>query len=206
MNLLIPSKMKRPHHFECHYLRGAKRSKFSGQSGATLIEVLVAVLLLSFGIVGLAGLQYNGSKFNHSAYLRSQAVSLAYDFTDRVRSNLNACQSGGACAYVTPLATPFDGTPAQACGLPVALVADANAMAAFDVNQWKSCVEAALPAGQGQAVLLAAADAFNDQCGVNYPAAGREVLVVEVNWADGRLQAGANPRDCVVVRTEVRPL
>jgi len=30
--------------------------------------------------------------------------------------------------------------------------------------------------------------------------------VVEVNWNDGRLQGGANPRDCVVVRTEVRPL
>lgn len=206
MNLPTSSKMKRPHHLECCHPHGAKRATLSGQSGATLIEVLVAVLLLSFGIVGLAGLQFNGSKFNHSAYLRSQAVSLAYDLTDRVRSNLNACQSGGACAYVTPLATTFDGTAAQACGLPVALVADANAMAAVDVNQWKSCVETALPDGQGQSVLLAAADDYDDQCGVNYPAAGREVLVVEVNWADGRLQAGANPRDCVVVRTEVRPL
>lgn len=194
----LPSSLRR--------FRAGHSSRRSAQHGATLIEVLVAVLLLSFGIVGLAGLQFNGTKFNHSAYLRSQAVSLAYDLSDRVRSNLDACQTGGACAYQTPLATAFDGTGAQACGQPIALVANANAMAAVDVNQWKSCVENALPGGQGQAVLLGAAVDYVDQCAVTHPSAGRVVLVVEVNWNDGRLQGGADPRDCVVVRTEVRPL
>jgi len=181
-------------------------SRRSAQNGATLIEVLVAVLLLSFGIVGLAGLQFTGTKFNHSAYLRSQGTSLAYDLADRVRANIDACQSGGACAYVTPLAAGFDGTAAQACGQPIALAADADAMAAADVNQWKSCLENALPGGQGLAVLLPANTAFVDQCAFNHPGTDREVLVVEVNWNDGRLQGGPNPLDCVVVRTEVRPL
>jgi type IV pilus assembly protein PilV len=174
-----------------------------------LIEVLVAVVLLSFGVVGLAGLQFNGTKFNHSAYLRSQATSLAYDLADRARANLDACPVGDVCAYATPLATPFDGDAAQACGLPLA-APDANAMAASDVNQWKSCLENRLPGAQGQAVLLGAAAAYVpvdyvDQCGVTHAAAGRQVLVVEVNWTDGRL-AGSGNRDCVVIRTEVRPL
>lgn len=181
-------------------------SRRSVQGGATLIEVLVAVLLLSFGIVGLAGLQFAGTKFNHSAYLRSQGTSLAYDLADRARANIDACQSGGACAYVTPLAAGFDGTAAQACGQPIGLMANANAMAAVEVNQWKSCLENALPGGQGLAVLLPANTAFVDQCATNHPGTNRELLVVEVNWNDGRLQGGPNPLDCVVVRTEVRPL
>lgn len=176
------------------------------QGGASLIEVLVAVVLLSFGIVGLAGLQFNGTKFNHTSYLRSQAVSLAYELSERARANLGACEAGGACGYETPLVTGFDGTALQACGQPIAAAADANAMAAIDVNQWKSCVENALPGGQGLARLLPVSTAFVDQCGETHAGTAREVLVVEVNWNDGRLQGGADPRDCVVVRTEVRPL
>ncbi|WP_439115655.1 type IV pilus modification protein PilV [Hydrogenophaga sp.] len=174
------------------------------QEGASLIEVLVAVVLLSFGIVGLAGLQFNGTKFNHSAYLRSQATSLAYDLVDRARANLNACPVGGACAYATPLATAFNGNAAQACGRPIA-AANANAMAAIDVNQWKSCLENLLPGARGRVVLLGSAAGYVDQCGITHAAAGRQVLVVEVNWTDGRVAGGAN-RDCVVIRTEVRPL
>lgn len=197
--------MNTTHTFKTQAGRPAARSR-SHQGGATLIEVLVAVLLLSFGIVGLAGLQFTGTKFNHSAYLRSQGTSLAYDLADRVRSNIDACQSGAACAYATPLAAAFDGNAAQSCGQPLALAADANAMAAADVNQWKNCLENTLPGGQGLAVLLPANTPFVDQCLVNHPGTNRELLVVEVNWNDGRLQGGANPRDCVVVRTEVRPL
>ena len=181
------------------------RMKYS-QSGASLIEVLVAVVLLSLGIVGLAGLQFNGVKFNHGAYLRSQGVSLAYDLTDRIRANLSACQTAATCQYVTPLATAFNGTATQACGRAIAAVTGPNAMAAVDVNQWKSCVETILPAGTGQASYLAATAAYTDQCGTVHPAAGRPVLVIEVNWNDGRLQAGTTPRDCVVVRTDVGPV
>jgi type IV pilus assembly protein PilV len=175
------------------------------QGGASLIEVLVAVVLLSLGVVGLAGLQFNGVKFNHSAYLRSQGVSLAYDLTDRIRANLDACNSPATCSYVTPLTTVFDGAATQACGSATAAVANAAAMAAVDVNQWKSCIETTLPGGAGQVIYLAAAENFIDQCGTIHAAPDREFLVVEVNWNDGRLQAGANPRDCVVVRTKTGP-
>ncbi len=178
----------------------------SAQQGASLIEVLVAVMLLSFGILGMVGMQYAGTKFNHSSTLRSQATSLAYDLADRARANLDACSAGNPCSYETTLAAGFDGTAAQACGQPLAAAAGAAAFAATDVNQWKSCLEGALPAGRGRGFRLLAGNDYVDACGVTYANAPRDVFVVEVNWNDGRLQAGANPLDCVVVRTELGPL
>lgn len=56
------------------------------QSGSSLLEVLVAVVILAFGLLGLAGLQATSVKSSHSAYQRSQATLLAYDMADRMRA------------------------------------------------------------------------------------------------------------------------
>jgi len=174
------------------------------QGGATLIEVLVSVVLLSFGIVGLAGLQMNGTKFNHSSYLRSQGTALAYDLADRVRANL--CANNQICAaYLTGQADLFDGNADQRCAEGLGDLVNSDAMAAADVNQWKHCLEDRLPEGRGVVTLLAAGTAYRDQCDIDYDAADENLLVIEVNWSDGRTQGGG-PRDCAVVRTEVRPL
>lgn len=196
----------KPPLIRCEIRRRPTRSGLANtaikQQGATLIEVLVAVLLLSFGIVGLAGLQMNGTKFNHGAYLRSQGTALAYDMADRIRANLDACEPGFPCAYDTALAAAFDGNAAQACGLPQGIQPAPPDMAAVDVNQWKNCLETTLPGGQGLVRVLAAGAPLVDQCGVTHNGAG--AVVIEVNWTEGRLQ-GAGGRDCVVVRTDVRP-
>lgn len=181
------------------------------EKGATLIEVLVAVLLLSFGLVGLAGLQYNGSKFNHGAYLRSQGTALASDMLDRMRSSLQGCptpDSSEPCAFITDLTTAFDGTAEQACGEPLPAAASASAVdyAASEVNQWKSCLEDFLPDGRGGVARLAAGVAYVDQCGNSHGAAAGPLFVVEVSWAESRLAtSGVNQRDCIVMRAEVTP-
>ncbi len=182
------------------------------QRGATLVEILVAVVLLSFGLVGLAGLQYNGSKFNHGAYLRSQGTALAYDQLDRMRSNLAACPTPdlpGPCGYATTFANTYDGTlgaAAAACQAALPAQVDAAANAAAETNQWKSCIENVLPAGRGQVSRLAAGVAYADQCGVNHAGSAFPTFVIEVNWSEARLATGGvNQRDCIVVRAEVSP-
>jgi type IV pilus assembly protein PilV len=55
--------------------------------GASLIEVLVAVLILGTALLTLASLQSRSLQFNQSAYFRSQANILAYDILDRIRIN-----------------------------------------------------------------------------------------------------------------------
>ena len=62
--------------------------------GATLIEVLIAVLVLAVGILGLMGLQINGKRTNYAALQRSAAVSLAQDMINRMRANSNVALTG----------------------------------------------------------------------------------------------------------------
>jgi len=70
-------------------------------TGFTLIEVLIAMLVLAFGLLGLAGLQATSLKNNQSAYNRSQATQLAYDMADRIRSNLAEANKLSTSTYVT---------------------------------------------------------------------------------------------------------
>lgn len=58
--------------------------------GLTLVEILIALLVLSIGLLGLAGLQTMSLKFNTAAYQRTQATALAYDIADRMRANRQA--------------------------------------------------------------------------------------------------------------------
>ena|SRR5690554_3157324 len=55
------------------------------QSGFSLIEVLVTVLILATSLLAVATLQTRSLEYNHSAYLRSQANIIAYDILDRMR-------------------------------------------------------------------------------------------------------------------------
>jgi len=59
------------------------------QAGFTLIEVLIAVLLLSVGLLGLAGLQTASLRNNGSALMRSQATTIAYDILDQMRAGVS---------------------------------------------------------------------------------------------------------------------
>lgn len=56
--------------------------------GFTLLEVLIAVLVFSLGLLGVAGLMVLSVRTNHSAYLRTQASFLAESMADRIRSSV----------------------------------------------------------------------------------------------------------------------
>lgn len=54
--------------------------------GFTMVEVLIAMLVLAIGLLGLAALQAQTLRFNHDAYLRTQATLLTYDIIERMRT------------------------------------------------------------------------------------------------------------------------
>lgn len=64
------------------------------QQGFTLLEVMVALLIFSVGLLGLAGMQMAGMQSNHGAMLRTLAIQQAYDMADRIRSNRAGFNSG----------------------------------------------------------------------------------------------------------------
>lgn len=59
----------------------------SQQAGMTLIEVLIAMLILAIGVLGAAGIQLNALKYTDSALKSTQASFIAYDLLDRMRAN-----------------------------------------------------------------------------------------------------------------------
>lgn len=63
------------------------RSLARKSRGFTLVEVLVALVVLSIGLLGVAALQLTSLRSNHGSAMRSQATFLAYDIIDRMRAN-----------------------------------------------------------------------------------------------------------------------
>jgi type IV pilus modification protein PilV len=87
--------------------------------GFSLFEVLIALVVLSVGLLGLASLQTNTLKFNQGAYLRTQATNLAYDMADRMRAN-RAAAIANAYDGVDYATTLPDCNPAGVSGTGVA--------------------------------------------------------------------------------------
>lgn len=65
-----------------------KRAKSpESAAGVSLLESLIALLILSIGLLGLAGLHTQSMQYNYDAYHRTQATNLAYDISERMRAN-----------------------------------------------------------------------------------------------------------------------
>ncbi len=66
----------------------------SRQKGIGLIEILIAVVIMSLGFLAAARMQVEGMRFSQSAYYQSQAYFLASDMIDRMRSNIAGVEQG----------------------------------------------------------------------------------------------------------------
>lgn len=81
--------------------------------GFTLIEVMVTLVILTFGLLGIAGLMAKGQRIAFEAFQRQQAVALATDMAERIRGNrllASVCPAGPACTTYTagaPVITPL---------------------------------------------------------------------------------------------------
>lgn len=66
------------------------RIQIHSERGISMIEALVALVVLSIGMLGIAGLYVTSVKTNRSALLRTQAVNFVNDMSDRIRANGSA--------------------------------------------------------------------------------------------------------------------
>ncbi|MET0336096.1 MAG: type IV pilus modification protein PilV [Rhizobacter sp.] len=108
-----------------------RRGSAKHQAGFGMIEVLVAVIILAFGMLGLLGLQTKAMSLNQSSLQRSQATALTDDILDRLRTDK-------ANARLTRWNTGLEDTAASITG---------SALYQTDLHDWKLQVEALLPNG-----------------------------------------------------------
>lgn len=132
--------------------------------GFSLLEVLVAVIVLAIGLLGLARLQAQALKTNHSAAQRSQAVMLAYYILDAMRVNRAAALSG---SYNIGSAST-----------PVCTAPSGSGLTGHDLGAWFS----ALKQNLGDANTTCATIV----CGAN------AVCSVRIFWDDSRAGGAAN--------------
>lgn len=81
------------------------------QTGMTLIEVLISLLIVAIGLLGAAAVQLNALKYTDSAMLHSHASFAAYDILDRIRANPDADYTLTSLAFAPTagnLAVPRD--------------------------------------------------------------------------------------------------
>lgn len=145
------------------------------QNGVSLLEILIALVIFSFGLLGLAGLALSGLSSNQSASIRFTATTLASDISDRMRANLlgvtagnynNIAGTDNACEAVH-----YDHVH------PATSTCSAAQLAQDDVYDWKKTVAGLLPGGTGTVCIDSTpATAGCDGLGASY--------TIRVSWID----------------------
>ena len=130
------------------------------QQGLSLIEVMIALAVFSFGLLALAALMASGLKYNTSALHRSYATSQAYDMADRMRANRI-----GLDHYI-----PLSGSGDPEC-FETETSCTPEEMAQYDAWQWNRDNLRLLPEGTGT---------------VSLESSNPDIYTITVSWNDDR--------------------
>lgn len=155
--------------------KGASHAK---EAGFSLIEGLVALVIFSIGLLGMAGLHSTGMRINSESWQRARANNMAMDIIDRIRANRDEALANNS--YLTDLTDAASSyTACSNCG-------SALAVANNDLRQWKSTIESQLPAGKAGIAVVNSGPS--------------PVYVVTVQWDESR---GTGTPISYVIRSEL---
>lgn len=123
-------------------IRSARR-----QQGVTMLEVLITIIIVTIGLLGIAGLQARAHVAELESYQRAQALVLLYDMVDRVNNNRLAA-SCYAFTTDTTNGTPYVGTagddllptPVTSCAASSPAI---NTLANGAINDWDDLLRGA---------------------------------------------------------------
>lgn len=143
------------------------------------MEVLITVVIMSVGLLGLAGLQFDSLRGNHNAYMNSIATAQAWDAADRLRANRPGVDAGHY--NLSDSAGSSQNCTSGGCS--------ALELAAFDAFEWHTDNVSRLPNGQGVICLDSTPDDGASQganaCDGN-ATTGINMFAVKVWWDDDR--------------------
>lgn len=115
------------------------------QHGISLLEVMVAIVIMAMGILGVMGMQLRTLSNSQDSVRRTQALRLIDDLSDRLRLLPNAYTQSEH--YLLDWSTQPDATAVTAC-LTVASQCNPAQFALADANRWLATVQSGLPLGQ----------------------------------------------------------
>ncbi len=135
------------------------------QRGVTIVEGLVALVILSVGMLGIASLYVASLKTGRTALTRTQAVNLVNDLIDSIRANGTARTAYRLAAGDTPEAKPECLTGGDC---------DRDELAETDLARWRAAIDTNLPGGTGVVTVTP------DAAAVNTP----DVYTIAVSWLE----------------------
>jgi type IV pilus assembly protein PilV len=156
------------------------------QAGFTLAEVLVALVVFAFGMLGVAGLQVKALTGLDIAQNRSLATLKAGELADRIRANPGAAYPGATAADKACRAAHYHDKHA------VPDDCSAEELAADDLEDWRRELAGRLPSGTG----LVCVDSTPDDGSASAPACDGigSALAIKVWWRE-RLRSASDSAD-----------
>ena len=159
-----------------HHLQSTQSRR---ERGFSLLEVLVALLVLSVGLLGIAGLQTISLRFNHKSYERTQATLLISEMIEKITTNPVATRAGtfdGVTALATSAsyAGSFGGCPASCTS---------TQLATFDIFRWKLSLEDPRKLAQGTGAIERVDTPLVGPTGT----ATQHVFDITVTWVENNL-------------------
>lgn len=121
-----------------------RSARLTGQSGMSLIEVLVSMLIISIGVLGMIATQANAMRFLQSSHSQGAAAMLADDLANRIRAN--TVEAINNDAYVHRFSSSGESSRETDTIKNCAFVACSTAeLASWDLEQWQQTMMASLP-------------------------------------------------------------
>jgi len=158
-------------------------------AGFTMLEALVAIIVLAFGVLGVANLLIKSFRFAQQSSYDIVALQLANDMADRMRANeaqtLNKAfdniDTGSPGAQLSDTSNLYK----TACT--AAPIDCAPVTAAFDIAEWVNRVQSSLPGGR--AVICRDANTYSLTSGYDWPCSQPDAsnpsntpLVIKIGW------------------------
>lgn len=122
----------------------------TAQRGVSLIEVLVAILIVSLGVVSMAGLLAKSAQLGKASEFRAMAALLGADMADRMKANIGGVKAGNYNLTPAGLLAAAPANAAMACDQAAMVVScTVPQMATYDLAQWQQTLFNSIPSGTG---------------------------------------------------------
>jgi type IV pilus assembly protein PilV len=159
------------------------------QQGFSLLEIMIALLVISVGALGLTKAQIDALQGAYDAGLRTTASILVQDMAARIQANAGEALKGNQGGYMV-------GTPV-ACTLPTGSgqICTGNRMALHDRYDWKQLIESSFPGNSSPSGTI-----------TMNPSGGSVNYTITIAWQSWQSRASDGPVDQRVATTIVPPL